>query len=191
MAFGGGPSEGGGSISDINVTPLVDVMLVLLIIFMVTAPILQQGVAIDLPKVAASPLAGDEEQLVVNVNKAGQVFLNDTPMALDALTTKLAAGLHRQLDRLRRRFRWLRLIVWLRQVNRNLVRQHRHRDHEDDQQHEHDVDERRHVDVGHRPAAAALAKCHLSLPQLEPVPCACVMNPSFTIWALFASDITV
>jgi biopolymer transport protein TolR len=91
MAFGGGPSEGGGSISDINVTPLVDVMLVLLVIFMVTAPILQQGVAIDLPKVAASPLAGDEEQLVVNVNKAGQVFLNDTPMALDALTTKLAA----------------------------------------------------------------------------------------------------
>jgi biopolymer transport protein TolR len=91
MAFGGGPSEGGGSISDINVTPLVDVMLVLLVIFMVTAPILQQGVAIDLPKVAASPLAGDEEQLVVNVNKAGQVFLNDTPIALDALTTKLAA----------------------------------------------------------------------------------------------------
>ena len=91
MAFGGPPSEGSGSISDINVTPLVDVMLVLLIIFMVTAPILQQGVAIDLPKVAASPLAGDEEQLVVNVNKAGQVFLNDTPMALDALTAKLAA----------------------------------------------------------------------------------------------------
>ena len=91
MAFGGGPSEGGGSISDINVTPLVDVMLVLLVIFMVTAPILQQGVAIDLPKVAAAPLAGEEEQLVVNVNKTGQVFLNDTPMALDALTAKLAA----------------------------------------------------------------------------------------------------
>jgi biopolymer transport protein TolR len=91
MAFGGSSSDGGGSISDINVTPLVDVMLVLLVIFMVTAPILQQGVAIDLPKVAAAPLAGDEEQLVVNVNKAGQVFLNDTPMALDALTTKLAA----------------------------------------------------------------------------------------------------
>ncbi len=92
MAFGGGPSEGGGgSISDINVTPLVDVMLVLLVIFMVTAPILQQGVSIDLPKVAATPLAGEEEQLVVNVNKTGQVFLNDTPMALDALTQKLAA----------------------------------------------------------------------------------------------------
>src|ERR1700675_1807428 len=79
------------SMSQINVTPLVDVMLVLLVIFMVTAPILQQGVTIDLPKVAASPLAGEEEQLVVNVNKAGQVFLNDTPMTLDALTTKLAA----------------------------------------------------------------------------------------------------
>ena len=91
MSFGGPPSEGGGSISDINVTPLVDVRLVLLVIFMVTAPILQQGVAIDLPKVAAAPLTGDEEQLVVNVNKAGQVFLNDTPMALDALTSKLAA----------------------------------------------------------------------------------------------------
>jgi biopolymer transport protein TolR len=90
MAFGGS-SEGSGSISNINVTPLVDVMLVLLVIFMVTAPILQQGVAIDLPKVAAAPLAGEEEQLVVNVNKTGQVFLNDTPMALDALTAKLTA----------------------------------------------------------------------------------------------------
>src|SRR5215831_14822609 len=91
MAFGGGPSEGGGSISDINVTPLVDVMLVLLVIFMVTAPILQQGVAIDLPRVASAPLAGDEEQLVVNIDKAGHVFLNDTPMALPALTEKLVS----------------------------------------------------------------------------------------------------
>ena len=77
--------------SDINITPLIDVMLVLLIIFMVTAPILQQGVAVDLPKVAAGPLAGQEEQLVVNVSKGGQVFLNDTPMTADALTGKLRA----------------------------------------------------------------------------------------------------
>ncbi|HEV7731717.1 MAG TPA: protein TolR [Candidatus Binatia bacterium] len=90
MAFGGGQNEG-GSISDINVTPLVDVMLVLLIIFMVTAPILQQGVPIDLPKVAAGPLAGDEEQLVVNVAKTGQVYLNDTPYGLPELTIKLRA----------------------------------------------------------------------------------------------------
>jgi biopolymer transport protein TolR len=91
MAFSQGSSDGGGSISDINVTPLVDVMLVLLVIFMVTAPILQQGVNVDLPKVAAGALAGEEEQLVVNVTKAGQVFLNDTAMAPAELTAKLRA----------------------------------------------------------------------------------------------------
>ena len=90
MAFDQG-STGGDSISQINVTPLVDVMLVLLIIFMVTAPILQQGVTIDLPKVAAGPLTGTEEQLVVNVAKNGQVFLNDTAMTLEQLTDKLRA----------------------------------------------------------------------------------------------------
>ena len=90
MAFDQG-SPGTDSISQINVTPLVDVMLVLLIIFMVTAPILQQGVAVDLPKVTAGPLSGQEEQLVVNVAKAGQVYLNDTPMTAEQLTTKLRA----------------------------------------------------------------------------------------------------
>jgi len=90
MSFDSG-SPGKDAIADINVTPLVDVMLVLLIIFMVTAPILQQGVAVDLPKVAASPLTGEEEQLVVNVAKGGQVFLNDTPMTTEQLATKLRA----------------------------------------------------------------------------------------------------
>ena len=90
MTFDQG-SSASEAISQINVTPLVDVMLVLLIIFMVTAPILQQGVSVDLPKVAAGPLAGQEEQLVVNVGKAGQLFLNDTPMTPEQLTTKLAA----------------------------------------------------------------------------------------------------
>ena len=85
----GSPST--DAISQINVTPLVDVMLVLLIIFMVTAPILQQGVAVELPKVEAGPLAGQEEQLVVNVGKAGQVFLNDTAMTAEQLTGKLRA----------------------------------------------------------------------------------------------------
>ena len=89
MAFGGPGS--GDSIADINVTPLVDVMLVLLIIFMVTAPILQQGVAIDLPKTTAGPLAGAEEQLVVNIAKTGQVYLNDAPYTLPQLTEKLRA----------------------------------------------------------------------------------------------------
>ncbi len=89
MAFGA--ADRGDAIADINVTPLVDVMLVLLIIFMVTAPILQQGVSIDLPKVAAGPLAGSDEQLVVNIGKSGQLFLNDTPYTLPELTEKLRA----------------------------------------------------------------------------------------------------
>ena len=60
------------ALSQINVTPLVDVMLVLLVIFMVTAPILQQGVSVDLPKVQAGALTGEEEQLVVSVSADGQ-----------------------------------------------------------------------------------------------------------------------
>jgi biopolymer transport protein TolR len=90
MSFDQG-SAGNDAISQINVTPLVDVMLVLLIIFMVTAPILQQGVSVDLPKVTAGPLTGVEEQLVVNVAKDGQVFLNDTAMTPAELSAKLAA----------------------------------------------------------------------------------------------------
>jgi biopolymer transport protein TolR len=97
MAFGA-PS-GGDSISDINVTPLVDVMLVLLIIFMVTAPILQQGVAIDLPKVTAGPLAGAEEQLVVSIAKSGEVYLNETLYTLPALSEKLRALAAERRDR--------------------------------------------------------------------------------------------
>jgi biopolymer transport protein TolR len=97
MAFGA-PS-GSESISDINVTPLVDVMLVLLIIFMVTAPILQQGVAIDLPKVTSGPLEGAEEQLVVNIARTGQLYLNDTPYSLPELTGKLRALAAERRDR--------------------------------------------------------------------------------------------
>ena len=98
MAFDQGSSES-NAISQINVTPLVDVMLVLLIIFMVTAPILQQGVPIDLPKVAAGPLSGEEEQLVVNVAKGGQVYLNDTAMTPEQLKEKLRAIVAARPDR--------------------------------------------------------------------------------------------
>ncbi len=91
MTFDQGSHAGKDAIADINVTPLVDVMLVLLIIFMVTAPILQQGVSVDLPKVSAGPLAGQEEQLVVNIAKGGQLFLNDTPMTAEQLREKLRA----------------------------------------------------------------------------------------------------
>ena len=83
MAF---DQESNDSISQINITPLVDVMLVLLIIFMVTAPILQQGVNVDLPQVTAGPLAGKDEQLVVIVTRDGKVQLNDNP---DRKSTRL------------------------------------------------------------------------------------------------------
>lgn len=99
MAFDDSDGGGGGAISQINVTPLVDVMLVLLVIFMVTAPIIQQGVAINLPKVTSAALPGEDEQLVVSVDKAGKVFLNDTAMELGDLTSKLQAILLEQPQR--------------------------------------------------------------------------------------------
>src|SRR5206468_1252510 len=87
------------NISQINVTPLVDVMLVLLVIFMVTAPILQQGVNVDLPQVAAGPLEGKDEQLVVVITRDGKVQLNDTPLKVDELGQKLSAIVRLQPDR--------------------------------------------------------------------------------------------
>ena len=90
---------GGGAIANINVTPLVDVMLVLLVIFMVTAPILQQGVNINLPKVRAAALTGEEQQLVVAVTRNGQVYLNDTQTTLNELGPKLQAILKIRPDR--------------------------------------------------------------------------------------------
>jgi biopolymer transport protein TolR len=67
----------GGLMSDINVTPFVDVMLVLLIIFMVTAPMMAEGVSVDLPQTTAAPLESKSEPLIVGIDKDGQVFIND------------------------------------------------------------------------------------------------------------------
>ena len=96
MAF---DQESNDSISQINITPFVDVMLVLLIIFMVTAPILQQGVNVDLPQVTAGPLAGKDEQLVVIVTRDGKVQLNDNPLKVEELQKKLIAILQVRPDR--------------------------------------------------------------------------------------------
>lgn len=77
--------------AEINVTPFVDVMLVLLIIFMVTAPLLTVGVPIDLPKTQANQLEGDKEPLTISVTKTGEVFLQETKIPLDEIVPKLVA----------------------------------------------------------------------------------------------------
>src|ERR1700675_4636062 len=81
----------GALASQINVTPLVDVMLVLLIIFMVTAPIIQQGVEVNLPKVKAAALTGKEEQFIVSITRNRDVYLNDTRISPEQLSEKLKA----------------------------------------------------------------------------------------------------
>jgi len=77
--------------SEINVTPMVDVMLVLLIIFMVSAPLLTVGVPIDLPQTQAKSLDQDKEPLTLSVNMKGQVFLQNSEIPIDELVAKLKA----------------------------------------------------------------------------------------------------
>jgi biopolymer transport protein TolR len=77
--------------AEINVTPMVDVMLVLLIIFMVTAPLLTVGVPIELPKSEAQQLEGDKEPLTITVDPEGKIFLQDTEIQLDEIVPKLTA----------------------------------------------------------------------------------------------------
>jgi biopolymer transport protein TolR len=97
MAFE--PGQRGQFVSQINVTPLVDVMLVLLVIFMVTAPILQQGVEVNLPKVRAQALEGKDEQFVVSITKPGEIYLNDAKLSAADLTDKLKAIAQERPDR--------------------------------------------------------------------------------------------
>jgi biopolymer transport protein TolR len=77
--------------SEINVTPFVDVMLVLLIVFMVTAPLLTVGVPVDLPKTKAQPLSQDREPLTVSVRRDGSIYLQNTRVAEDDLVPRLTA----------------------------------------------------------------------------------------------------
>ncbi|MBS2028991.1 MAG: protein TolR [Deltaproteobacteria bacterium] len=91
MAFSTGGGRGKG-LSDINVTPLVDVMLVLLIIFMVTAPLIQQGVKIDLPKTKAAQMDDKKHNLVLMIDKDGQIFLDDVNVPREQLEDMLKAN---------------------------------------------------------------------------------------------------
>lgn len=85
--------------AEINVTPLVDVMLVLLIIFMVTAPMLSMGIDVNLPKVKSKSVDVAEEKLVLTINESKEIFLNKTKMPLGDLNAKLEAIFSNRIDR--------------------------------------------------------------------------------------------
>ena len=86
------PGSAGGPVAHINVTPLVDVMLVLLVIFMVTAPMMQQGVEVNLPKAETGALSGEDEQVVVSIDAEGAVFVGSgNEVAITELAEKIKA----------------------------------------------------------------------------------------------------
>jgi biopolymer transport protein TolR len=85
--------------SDINVTPFVDVMLVLLIIFMVTAPMMTQGVDVALPEATAEPLPAEKEKLIISIDDKTTVFINDVPVTVDDLNEKLKRIMSNRSDR--------------------------------------------------------------------------------------------
>ncbi len=86
MAFGGNNNS---FMSDINVTPFVDVMLVLLIIFMVTAPMMIEGVNVSLPEATSEPLPAEQDQLIITIDKNNQLYIHDYQVTLDFLREKL------------------------------------------------------------------------------------------------------
>ncbi len=100
MGMGGSRGDPGRTtMSEINVTPMVDVMLVLLIIFMVTAPLIQQGVKLNLPQAKAAPVEANEKKLVVSVDARKRVFIGEAEVRLDQLEEKLKANAKAQADK--------------------------------------------------------------------------------------------
>jgi biopolymer transport protein TolR len=103
MQLGGGRTSGGRMrrrpMADINVTPMVDVMLVLLIVFMVAAPLLTVGVQVDLPKTQAAAIQGQDEPLAVTIDAKGTIYLQETPVELDQLVPRLQAIAQGAADR--------------------------------------------------------------------------------------------
>jgi biopolymer transport protein TolR len=96
-----GMSSGGGKgpVSEINVTPLVDVMLVLLIIFMVSAPMMTTGIEVDLPKTHAPRMEQEEEKLLLTITKEQKVFLGETEVPYDKLEDALTTNQRLQQDK--------------------------------------------------------------------------------------------
>ncbi|NTX00620.1 protein TolR [Myxococcus sp. CA051A] len=100
MGMGGGNRSGGRTtMSEINVTPMVDVMLVLLIIFMVTAPLIQQGVKVNLPETKAAPVEATEKKVVLSIDAGKKVYIGDAEVPLEELEAKLAANAKVQADK--------------------------------------------------------------------------------------------
>jgi biopolymer transport protein TolR len=85
-------------VSEINVTPFVDVMLVLLVIFMVTAPLLSAAVQVDLPRTQAAQSTGQDEPLVITINSEGKTFLQETELTMEALVARLRAILQNKAE---------------------------------------------------------------------------------------------
>jgi len=96
MTSGGNHSS---LMSDINVTPFVDVMLVLLIIFMVTAPMMMEGVNVSLPEATSKPLVSEKKPLIVNIDSENRIFINDFKVSVDGLGEKLNKILDGSKDR--------------------------------------------------------------------------------------------
>ena len=96
MMLGGRHS---GFLAEINVTPFVDVMLVLLIMFMVTAPMMLQGVDVTLPEATAEPIATKTEPLMLSIDRQGRVFINDINVSVEDLHTKLEKIMGGRSDR--------------------------------------------------------------------------------------------
>jgi biopolymer transport protein TolR len=100
MAMSGGRgAPGRTTMSDINVTPMVDVMLVLLVIFMVTAPLIQQGVKVNLPDARAQPVEATEKRLVLSVDRQGRIYIGDTEVPVAQLEDKLRSNAKAQADK--------------------------------------------------------------------------------------------
>jgi biopolymer transport protein TolR len=99
MSMSSGPSSTDTTMSEINVTPLVDVMLVLLIIFMVTAPLMQQGVQVDLPQTQAQYVQEDQQKVILSITKDLKIYIGKTEVPRNQLEEKLMANQKLKTDK--------------------------------------------------------------------------------------------